>query len=214
MLKWIRDNLGALKRSNRGTAAVEAAAIFPVLITLFISSYQITQWIQADRKAVSTAQAIADLATQVNTVNLAYLDSLVLAANWVMEPTNSGPMAFSIAHITFTTTGTPPSETTTGEVTWYQTRGTTSLLPTATALPSGLLSTDTDVPDTLQFSEAALDRAVGLGVGNGSVVMVEFVSEQPSIFSGFVLDGADYSLRRFAYARPRLVSAVPCTDCP
>ena len=213
MLKRIRDNLVALKRSRSGTAAVEAAAIFPVLITLFISSYQITQWIQADRKAVSTAQAIADLATQVNTVNVAYLTSLVSAANWVMEPINSGPMAFSIAHVTFTTTGTPPSETTTGEVTWYATRGTTSLLPPAASLPSGLLSTDTNVPDTLQFSEAALDRVIGLGVGNGSVVMVEFVSEQPSIFSGFVLDGADYSLRRFAYARPRLVSAIACTDC-
>ena len=100
-----------------------------------------------------------------------------------------------------------------GEVTWYATRGTTSLLPPAASLPSGLLSTDTNGPDTLQFSEAALDRVLGVGVGNGSVVMVEFVSEQPSIFSGFVLDGADYSLRRFAYARPRLVGAIACTDC-
>ncbi|WP_176793668.1 TadE/TadG family type IV pilus assembly protein [Rhodospira trueperi] len=90
-------------RCKRGTAAIEAALILPILLTMMLGMVELTTYVEATRKAVSAAQTVADLVAQESATTDNDLDVIRLAAESILAPldTKNGKLKIAIASIGF-----------------------------------------------------------------------------------------------------------------
>ncbi len=73
------------RHDERGVSAVEFAMLLPLMITLYLGTVEISQGVGIDRKVTLTTRTVADLASQVSSMER-YL-SPILAAT--LKPTCS-----------------------------------------------------------------------------------------------------------------------------
>lgn len=75
-----------LMRCRRGTAAVEAAFIMPVLILALLGMVELSAFLEANRKAMSAAQTVADLVSQEKRLGTSDMADIRAAADVIMNP--------------------------------------------------------------------------------------------------------------------------------
>lgn len=97
----------ALFRCRKGAAAIEAALLLPVLISMILGMVELTRYIEATRKAMSAAQTVADLVAQDSSHSDATLGEARTAASLVMDPlsTTADTFSMTIASIGFDANG-------------------------------------------------------------------------------------------------------------
>jgi len=76
-------------RCRRGTAAIEAALVFPVLVILLLGMVELTEYVEGNRKVMSAAQTVADLVTQDASHDDASMLDIRTAATKIMDPLNT-----------------------------------------------------------------------------------------------------------------------------
>ena len=86
LLGSIEGRLRRLAGDERGVSAVEFALILPLMLTLYLGSVEISQGIGADRKVTLTARTVADLVSQVASINNADMTNALKASSAVMAP--------------------------------------------------------------------------------------------------------------------------------
>lgn len=100
----------AFARNCEGTAAVEFALIAPLLVTMFLGTYELTNLLIANMKVDAATQTAADLVarTSGSTTILTSTDlsNIGKAASDVMMPLSGGPLTVAFASITYNT-GSP-----------------------------------------------------------------------------------------------------------
>jgi Flp pilus assembly protein TadG len=92
---------------RRGTAAIEFALILPILISLFLGTFELTNVLLANSKLTSAAQTAADLVAQQTAVAKADITNYANAARQIMAPFPSGALGVAYASVTFDAAGTP-----------------------------------------------------------------------------------------------------------
>ncbi len=75
---------------NSGVSAIEFALILPFMLTLYLGGIQLSQAVDIDRKATLTARTVADLVTQVASIDKAGVSTVLNAATTVMSPYADG----------------------------------------------------------------------------------------------------------------------------
>lgn len=75
-----------LKQDRQGVGAVEFAIIFPVLLALYITAFELTIGFSVYKRATHAAGTIADLVSQQVTVNKAYLKTMPDVASAIFVP--------------------------------------------------------------------------------------------------------------------------------
>ena len=140
----ILANLNRTVRRLRGdrsvVGAVEFALIAPVLIVLYMGSLEISVAMSVNKKLVRASSTVADLVTQDDSVDKAFLASMVNVAQSVMTPYRSDGMKIKITGIAIDATGV-------GKATWSwqqdntrpYTVGSTQTLPKELAIPNTFL---------------------------------------------------------------------------
>lgn len=90
-------------RCRRGASTVEAALIIPVLVALLLGMVEITNYLEATRKATSAAQTVADLVAQEATHDDESILDIRAAATLIMQPLTAGndSMTLAIASVGF-----------------------------------------------------------------------------------------------------------------
>lgn len=78
--------LSRLREENRGVALIEFAMVLPVLLLLFLASYQISDALACNRKVTIAARAVADLTTQSSTLTSTQQSDILNASVKVMAP--------------------------------------------------------------------------------------------------------------------------------
>jgi Flp pilus assembly protein TadG len=123
--------LGGLPGDQRGVAAIEFALLLPLMVTLYLGCVEISQGIAADRKVTITARTVADLVSQVTTINNAGMTDILNASSSVMVP-------FSTTGLVVTVTSVKIDANSKATVAWSdsfngtaRTVGSTITLPTA-----------------------------------------------------------------------------------
>ena len=91
-LRRVRDD-------QRGFALTEFAFTAPVLILLYLGSFQLCNAISAQRKVAITARALTDLTTQYQIVSNAQLDSILAASSQIMAPYDVGQATMVVTQI-------------------------------------------------------------------------------------------------------------------
>lgn len=60
----MRRSLRTLAADRRGTALLEAALIFPLMVTMLLGTFELSQYVRANGRVTNAASAIADLVAQ------------------------------------------------------------------------------------------------------------------------------------------------------
>jgi Flp pilus assembly protein TadG len=175
-----------------GAAMVEFALTFPVLLVLFIGSYETSNLLLAYLKLQAAAEAAADLVAQ--TPGSTVLQSSGSSSGWdfnnitsavtqVMSPFSTTGLKIAYASITYSTG--------TAVIDWHtEVNGGTAI--TIGTLPKGATATTMGT------------ASIG---SNDSVVVVRLTYPHTTPMSGFF--STSYTLTESAFHRPRYVSCVP-----
>ena len=169
-----------LLADRRGTAAVEAALLSPVLILLFLGMVEVTQLIRVETKLARAAQAIQDIVagqTQ-SSASVASLANAFAGGQIVMTPFGALNMSAAIASVKFDSSANALS------VDWQQLENNSPNM-------------------TLSF---ACSTAAGMSLGSDSVIVVKATYTYVPIVS--YLFGKSYTLTQTAYGRPRNAPSI------
>jgi Flp pilus assembly protein TadG len=122
---------GRLRRDEQGVSAVEFAMLLPLMLTMYLGTVEISQGISADRKVTLTTRSVADLVSQVSSINNADMSNSLNAAATVMAPFSSSNLKVVVSSVTIDSTGKATvawSDTLNGTA---RAKGSTVTLPTA-----------------------------------------------------------------------------------
>ena len=133
------SRLARLSGNQRGMAAVEFALLLPLMVTLYFGTVEISQGISADRKVTMTTRTVADLVSQVSTVNNAGMTDILNASSSVMVPFSTSGLKVTVTSVVIDANGI-------ATVAWSdsyngtpRTVGSTVTLPAALLVPSSSL---------------------------------------------------------------------------
>lgn len=101
--------------SEEAMAAVEAALIFPILMTLLLGVFDMGNGILANQKAIRASQIVADLITRERTVNDASIEEAIEAGRLAFETLSSETYGVDIISMRFDNDAE-------AEIVWRETR--------------------------------------------------------------------------------------------
>ena len=79
----------AFRRDCRGTALVEFAIALPILLTLYLGGYALSDAYACSRKVTIATRAVADLTTQYSILSDSGIASILNASSQIMAPYSS-----------------------------------------------------------------------------------------------------------------------------
>jgi Flp pilus assembly protein TadG len=135
----LRSRFGLLANDERGVSAVEFAMLVPLMLSLYLGAVEISQGIGADRKVTLTARTVADLVSQVSSVNNNDMTNSLNAASAVMAPFPSSSLKVVVSSVSIDAQGKATiawSDTLNGTA---RSKGSTVTLPSALAIPNSSL---------------------------------------------------------------------------
>jgi Flp pilus assembly protein TadG len=127
----VRRRIAQLQCDERGVSAVEFALLLPLMVTLYLGSVEISQAISADRKVTMTSRTVADLISQVSSINNAGMTDVLSASSSVMSPFTTTTLKVTVTSVSVDANGKATvdwSDTLGGTA---RTKGSTVTLPSA-----------------------------------------------------------------------------------
>jgi Flp pilus assembly protein TadG len=173
--------------SRKGAGAVEFALVAPVLILLYIGSAEVSVALSVNKKVARAASTVADLVTQRQSVDKAFLASMTDVVDSVMAPYGESPIKLRITGIKIDGKGK-------AKVDWsWDQDGKTPYARNVTA----------EIPDDLKIDDSYLVRAE-LDYDHKLLLMLPGAE-------GFKVNAL--TLSKTYYFRPRIGDSVACSDC-
>jgi len=124
--------VSSLRRDQRGVSAVEFAMLLPLMITLYLGAVEVSQGVAIHRKVTLTARTVADLASQVTSINNADMTNLLNAAASVVSPYATNQLKVTVTAVDIDANGI-------AKVAWSDTlNGTQRAVNTVVPLPAAL----------------------------------------------------------------------------
>lgn len=163
---------GRLRRDERGVSAVEFAMLLPLMLTMYLGTVEASQGISASRKLTLTTRAVADLVSQVSSINNTDMTNSLNAAATVMAPFSSSNLKVVVSSITIDSTGK-------ATVAWSETRnGTARAKGSTVTLPTALNIANS----SLIFSEVQYDYKPTIGyVITGTMTLKDQIYMRPRL---------------------------------
>lgn len=84
--KSMRRHFVRFGSDDRGVSAVEFAMVLPLMLTMYLGGVEISQGIAIDRKVTLTARTVADLVSQVSSIDNAGVNAALGAAKAILSP--------------------------------------------------------------------------------------------------------------------------------
>jgi len=124
---------------RRGLAAIEFAMLLPVMLTLYLGSYEATTGVATQRKVTLTARALADLASQFTIIHNSDMTNILNAASDIIAPYAANKLGVTVSELAVDGQGN-------ATVAWSDTLNGTARavgsvvnIPTTLAVPSSYL---------------------------------------------------------------------------
>jgi len=171
-LTKLSRRLTSLRRDQRGVSAVEFAMLLPLMVTLYLGAVEISQGVAIHRKVTLTARTVADLASQVTTINNADMSNMLTAAQAVVAPFPSNQLKVTVTAVSIDANGV-------ATVAWSDTLGGTARAVNSTvSLPSAL-----NVPNSqLIWSEVQYNYVPTIGyVVTGALNLFDQIYMRPRL---------------------------------
>src|ERR1700687_612885 len=168
----LAQHLRGLIQDQRGVSAVEFAMLLPLMITLYLGTVEISQGVGIDRKVTLTTRTVADLASQVSSINNADMTNLLNASAAVIVPYDTSQLKVTVSEITIDTHGP-------AKITWSDTlNGTKRAVGSTVSLPAALNVANT----SLIWSEVAYTYRPTIGyVVTGTLNLSDQIYMRPRV---------------------------------
>jgi len=171
-LNKLYRRLTSLRRDQRGVSAVEFAMLLPLMVTLYLGTVEVSQGVAIHRKVTLTARTVADLASQVTSINNADMTNMLTAAGAVVAPFPSNELKVTVSAVTIDANGV-------ATVAWSDTlNGTARAVNSTVSLPSAL-----NVPNSqLIWSEVHYNYVPTIGyVVTGALNLFDQIYMRPRL---------------------------------
>src|SRR5689334_16998331 len=103
------------RRDQRGVSAVEFAMLLPLMVTLYLGVVEVSQGVAIHRKVTLTARTVADLGSQVTSINNADMTNMLNAATAVVAPFTANDLKVTVSAVDIDANGN-------AKVAWSDTR--------------------------------------------------------------------------------------------
>ena len=188
-LTKIAAHVRRFAEERSGASAIEFAFLAPILIALYISSFEITTGYSVSQKTLKAAGSIADIVTRQDSVNKAFLSEMIDAAESTIAPSPAIGLKLKITGVTVDATGN-------AKVLWSwnesggkpYTKGSTVSVPVDMRKPNSFMVR----------SELSIQHTMLLFFGSPNAL-------EPS--------SRNITINREFFYRQRLGADVPCSDC-
>lgn len=177
-------------QDRSGVGGVEFAILAPILISLYITCFELTIGFTVSKRVTRAAGTIADLITQQTSVNETYLGTMVNVANAIFVPYNT-----SAANLTLKVTGIAMDAAGTPKVAWSWDK--------LNGRPYAVGAVVDGVPTDMKVANTFLIRAE-LSVPH------ELLMFLPGIISA---ENRSITMGRTYFYRPRVGDSIACSNC-
>ncbi|CAN7587245.1 TadE/TadG family type IV pilus assembly protein [Neorhizobium sp. LjRoot104] len=179
--------LRQLVTDRRGVGAVEFALIAPLLLSLYITSFEITIGLSVSKRVTRSASTIADLVTRETSVDKTMLATMKDVTASLFAPYTPNTLSIKVTGVTLDATGTP-----TVAWSWDDKNGKPYVIGSAV-----------QVPADMHIANSFLVRAE-----------VSVHHELLMFMSGLLpSEVRDLTIAREYFYRQRLGDSVNCTNC-
>lgn len=188
----LRQRVGQVRgllRDRSGASAIEFAFLAPILIAIYISSFEITTGYSVSQKTVKAAGAISDMVSRQETVNKAFLSEMIDAAEATIAPSFAPDLKLKITGVTVDSAGN-------AKVLWSWNESGGKPYATGSAV---------DVPNDMKKANSFLVRSE-LSIKH--TMLLFFGSPE-----GLEHSSRTITINREFFYRQRLGNDVPCSDC-
>lgn len=100
LLTKLSHRITSLRRDQSGVSAVEFAMLLPLMVTLYLGAVEISQGVAIHRKVTLTARTVADLGSQVTSINSGDMTNMLNAASAVIAPFPSNELKVTVSAVT------------------------------------------------------------------------------------------------------------------
>jgi Flp pilus assembly protein TadG len=168
----LSQRFAGFRRDERGVSAVEFAMLLPLMITLYLGTVEISQGVGIDRKVTLTTRTVADLASQVSSINNSDMTNLLNASSAVISPYDVTKLKVTVSLVTIDANGQ-------AKVTWSDTfQGTKRAVGSTVTLPAALNVANT----SLIWSEVAYNYTPTIGyVVTGTLNLSDQIYMRPRL---------------------------------
>jgi Flp pilus assembly protein TadG len=169
--------LARFSRDHRGVSAVEFAMLLPLMVTLYLGSVEISLGVGIDRKVTLVARTVADLASQVSSINNSDMTNMLSASSAVIAPYDKPPYSATMLKVVVSAVSVSANGTAT--VAWSDTlNGTRRSVGSTVTLPTALNIANTQ----LIFSEVTFDYTPVIGyVITGTLTLSDKIYMRPRL---------------------------------
>lgn len=176
-------------RDRSGASAIEFAFLAPILIAIYISSFEITTGYSVAQKTLKAAGTIADIVTRQETVNKAFLSEMIDTAEATIAPSPAPGLKLKITGVTVDGSGNAKVLWS-----WDESGGHPYVKGSSVAVPDDMKKADS----FLVRSELSVQHTMLLFFGSPA---------------GSEASTRTITINREFYYRERLGNDVPCSDC-
>lgn len=170
-----------------GVGAVEFALIVPILLIIYLMSFEITVAISITRKTTHASSDIADLITQRSSVDKAYLSTMPNVARATLAPYSSNGLTLKVSGINIDSASIARIAWS-----WQSTGGAPYTAGSQTTIPSDLAIANSFVVR----SELSLPYSLLLYLPGMSGTKMQ-----------------NFTIKKDFYYRQRVGNKIDCTDC-
>ncbi len=100
-LQYIASFFLRYRKAQEGVAAIEAAMVFPILLTLMLGTFDLGNGILANQKTIRASQVTADLLARNGAVTDAMIADAIKAGQLAFEPLSAASYGVDIVSIRF-----------------------------------------------------------------------------------------------------------------
>ncbi len=162
----------AFAEDKRGMSAVEFALLLPLMVTLYLGSVEVSQGISIDRKVTLTARTVADLVSQVSSIDTTGVNASLGASAAILAPYSATNAKITVSVVTIDANGN-------AKVSWSVSKnGTARSAGSAVTVPAAL-----KVPSTsLVWGEASYAYTPTIGyVVSGTMNLTDQIFMRPRL---------------------------------
>jgi len=139
--------LSRLPRDERAAALVEFALVLPIMISLFLGTFEVTRVVAADMRLASAAQSYADMIAQQSTLTVAQMTNFCNGGKLAMTPLPAKGLKAAVASVTHGNSSTAED--------WHdESCGTAKAIASATTIAAPLVPNVNDSVIIVQASYA------------------------------------------------------------
>ena len=99
--RFIHRAFSCWVKNEDGVAAVEAAFVFPIMLTLLLGTFDLGNGILANQKAIRASQVTADLISRNSEVSASMINEAIQAGELAFEPLPNASFGVDIISVSF-----------------------------------------------------------------------------------------------------------------